>query len=307
MIVLFVRRVFEAIPVLWGAGTLVFFLIHAVPGDPVDLMIGESAQPANREALRASLNLDKPMLTQYAIFWRGVVTGNFGQSFQSRRPVSELIAERLPATAALAILSLLVAVLVAIPLGVLSAKKHGHFLDQFLLFATTLGVSFPNFWLGPLLVLLFSVQLGLLPVSEMQGPLSFILPMLTLGISLASVLIRMTRAAMLEVLRQNYINVAAAQGIGETSLLFKHALRNALIPVITVIGLQLGGLLSGTVITETIFDWPGIGELLFRGIQSRDYPLVQGCVLVISCVYVFANLLADVGYQLANPRLREKA
>ncbi len=299
------RRVLQTIPVIWGAGTLVFFLIHAIPGDPVDLMLGESAQPANRAAMRASLHLDEPLSTQYKVFWQGIFTGDLGHSITTRRAVTSLIMERIPGTAMLAFLALTFAILLAIPLGVLGAAKKNSWFDRTLLLGTTLGVSFPNFWLGPLLVLLFSVHFGLLPVSEMQGPLSFVLPTITLSAGLASVLIRMTRASMLEVLRENYITVAAARGVSQTRILFKHALRNALVPVITIIGLQLGGLLSGTVITETIFDWPGIGELLFRAIQSRDYPLVQGCVLVISCTYVLASLAADIGYHLANPRMRE--
>ncbi len=306
MILLFIRRILQALPVLWGAATLVFFLLHAVPGDPVELMLGESAQPANKAAIRASLNLDQPLLVQYGRFWQGVVKGDLGNSILSRKPVSAMIWERLPATAALAGVALLVSILIAVPLGVMAAAKQGSWFDQLLLFFSTLGVSFPNFWLGPLLVLLFSVHLGLFPVSEMHGPASFVLPAITLGLALASILMRMTRASMLEVLTENYITVAEARGIGKVRILFKHALKNAMIPIITVIGLHLGGLLSGAVITETIFDWPGIGELFFRGIQSRDYPLVQGCVLVIACTYVLANLLADIGYQWANPRLREK-
>ena len=306
MIPLLIRRVLQALPVLWGAATLVFFLLHAVPGDPIDLMIGESAQPANKAAIRASLNLDQPLLVQYGRFWKGIITGDLGNSILSHRPVSAMIGERFPATAALAGVAFIAAILIAIPLGVISAAKQGSWLDQLLLLFSTFGVSFPNFWLGPLLVLLFSVHLSFFPVSEMHGPASFVLPALTLGLALASILIRMTRASMLEVLRENYITVAEAQGISKAKILFKHALKNAMIPIITILGLHLGGLLSGAVITETIFDWPGIGELLFRGIQSRDYPLVQGCVLVIACIYVLANLLADLGYQWANPRLREK-
>lgn len=277
-----------------------------MPGDPVDIMLGEAAQPANKELLRATLHLDQPIGKQYLMFWQGILRGDLGESFLSRRPVSELIAERIPGTALLAIFSLVIAILISIPIGIIAAAKKNGWLDRSVLFLTTLGISFPNFWLGPLLVLLFSIQLGWLPVSEMQGPLSFVLPVITLGIGLASILIRMTRASMLETLRENYITVAKARGLSQTSILFKHALRNALVPIITVIGLQLGGLLSGTVITETIFDWPGIGELLFRAIQSRDYPLVQGCVLVIACTYVFSSLIADLAYQLANPRMREE-
>lgn len=300
------KRLLQLIPVVWGVGTLVFLLLHFVPGDPVDIMLGETAQQANRDALRASLNLDKPMGAQYLLFWKGVATGTLGTGFLSKRPVGALIAERFPATFKLTLASLLWALLLALPLGVLSAVYRDGLLDRAVLMVSILGVAMPNFWLGPLLMLLFAVKLGWVPVSGPGGWLNFVLPSLTLGLGLSCVLTRMIRATMAEVLRQDFITTARSKGLSNRSVVLKHALKNALIPVITVLGLQLGNLLTGTVITETIFDWPGIGELVYRGIQSRDFPVVQGCVLVIAATYVFANTLADIAYTYANPRIELK-
>lgn len=297
------KRFLQLLPVMWGVGTLVFLLLHLVPGDPVDIMLGESAQAANRDALRASLHLDKPLGEQYAIFWKGIFTGNLGTGFLSKRPVSALIAERAPATFFLTIASLAWALMIALPLGVLSAVFRESIFDRIVLFLSIIGVAMPNFWLGPLLMLFFAVHLGWLPVSG-RGELSnYVLPSLTLGLGLACVLTRMIRATMAEVLRQDYITTARSKGLGWMRVNLKHALKNALIPVITILGLQLGNLLTGTVITETIFDWPGVGELVYRGIQSRDFPVVQGCVLVIAATYVAANTLADIAYTYANPRI----
>lgn len=300
------KRLLQLIPVIWGVGTLVFLLLHFVPGDPVDIMLGETAQQANREALRASLNLDKPMGEQYVLFWKGVLTGSLGTGFLSKRPVGSLIADKFPATFKLTLASLAWALLLSLPLGVLSAVFRDSLLDRAVLMVTILGVAMPNFWLGPLLMLLFAVELGWLPVSGPGGAANFVLPSLTLGLGLACVLIRMIRATMAETLRQDYITTARSKGLGWKAVYLKHALKNALIPVITILGLQLGNLLTGTVITETIFDWPGIGELVYRGIQSRDFPVVQGCVLVIAATYVAANTLADVAYTYANPRIELK-
>jgi peptide/nickel transport system permease protein len=300
------KRMLQLIPVTWGVGTLVFLLLHFVPGDPVDIMLGETAQQANREALRAQLNLDKPVAEQYFLFWKGVATGTLGTGFISKRPVGSLIADRFPATFKLTLASLFWALLLALPLGVLSAVFRDSLLDRAVLMVTILGVAMPNFWLGPLLMLLFAVELGWVPVSGPGGLANFVLPSLTLGLGLACVLTRMIRATMAETLRQDYITTARSKGLSNPSVVLKHALKNALIPVITILGLQLGNLLTGTVITETIFDWPGIGELVYRGIQSRDFPVVQGCVLVIAATYVAANTLADVAYTYANPRIELK-
>ena len=306
MLILFCKRLLQLIPVLWGVGTIVFFLLRMVPGDPVDIMLGESAQAANKEALRASLHLDKPLSEQYWLFWKNTLKGDLGESFLTKRKISELIAERFPATASLALLSLLWALCMAIPLGIWAAAKAGTFWDNTILFGTLLGVSLPSFWLGPLLMLFFSVKLGWLPVSERGGPETYFLPSFTLGLAMAAILTRMTRTSLLESLQQDYIITARSKGLSEHKVFLKHALKNSLMPVITVLGLQLGGLFAGTVITETIFDWPGIGELIYRAIQNRDYPLVQACVLVIACTYVAANFVADLAYQWANPRVEEE-
>ncbi|MCO5143523.1 MAG: ABC transporter permease [Oligoflexia bacterium] len=299
-----IKRFFELIPVIWGVGTIVFLLLHLIPGDPVDIMLGENALPAKRDSLRASLNLDKPLITQYGIFWKSVLSGNLGESYISRKPVADLLKERVFATFSLAFFSIIWALVISIPLGVLAAVFRRTLIDQAVLLISVFGVAMPNFWFGPLLVLFFSIQLGWLPVSEMNGFSSYILPSFTLGLGLSAILMRMTRATLVEVLTQDYIVTAKSKGISWWALYFKHALRNALIPLITLIGMQIGGLLAGAVITETIFDWPGIGELIYRGIQSRDFPVVQGAVLVIAFTYVAANTLADLSYSFANPRIR---
>lgn len=300
------RRLLQLIPVLWGVGTLVFLLLHLVPGDPVEIMLGENALPAAKESLRASLRLDRPLPEQYASFWAGVLRGDLGESLISRKPVSTLIAERVPATFSLTMAALAWAVAASLPLGVLAAAFRRRFPDRAVLLYSVLGVSVPSFWVGPLLVLIFSLKMGWFPVSEREGALSYVLPALTLGLGLSAVLARMTRATMAEVLTQDYITTARSKGLGPASIYLKHALKNALIPVITLLALQLGGLLAGALITETIFDWPGLGELVFRAIQSRDFPLVQGCVLVIAFVYVTVNTLADIAYTLVNPRIELK-
>jgi peptide/nickel transport system permease protein len=303
MLPFLLRRLLQLIPVIWGVGTLVFLLLHIVPGDPVEIMLGDSALAVNKDALRAQLHLDRPLPVQYAIFWKSVATGDLGTSFISKRPVARLVAERAPATFKLAFFALLCAVLLAIPLGVLSACFRDGPLDHLTLAFTMLGAAMPNFWLGPLMMLLFSVKLGWLPVSGNAGPSNYVLPAITLGLGMSCVLTRMVRTTMAEVLKNDYITTARAKGLGWSAIYLKHALKNALIPVITILALQLGGLLAGAVITETIFDWPGLGELVYRGIQGRDFPLVQGCLLVIAATYVAANTIADIAYTFANPRI----
>lgn len=306
MIRFLAKRLLQLIPVLWGVGTLVFLLLHLVPGDPVEIMLGESALPAAKESLRASLRLDRPISEQYIGFWAGLARGDLGESLISRKPVASLIAERIPATFSLTAAALAWAVAVSLPLGVLAAAFRRRFLDRAALLYSVLGVSVPSFWIGPLLMLVFSLKLGWLPVSEREGAASYILPAITLGLGLSAVLTRMTRATMAEVLTQDYITTARSKGLSPAAIYLKHALKNALIPVITLLALQLGGLLAGALITETIFDWPGLGELVFRAIQARDFPLVQGCVLVIAFIYVLVNTLADIAYTLVNPRIELK-
>ncbi len=298
------RRLLTLLPTVLGVVTLVFAFVHLVPGDPVDVMLGETALAADKAALRAELGLEGPLWAQYGRYMGGLARGDLGRSFAYRKPVREVIAARLPATLQLAGAALVVAVCVAFPLGVLAAVRKDSALDRGSLVASLLGVSMPNFWLGPLLVLLFSLQLGWFPVSGREGWTSVVLPAVTLGTSLAAILSRMVRSSLVEVLGAEYLQAARARGASEARVVWLHALRNGCLPVITVLGLQLGSLLSGAVITEAVFAWPGIGTLLLRAIQGRDYPLVQGCVLVISLAYVAANLLADLLYRVADPRVR---
>ncbi len=298
------RRLATLVPTLLGVVTLTFLFLHMVPGDPVDVMLGETARPADREALRAELGLDRPLWVQYGRYLGGIARGDLGRSFVYRKPVTELIAARVPATAQLALGALVVALVISVPLGTLAALRKDSALDRGSLVASLLGVSMPNFWLGPLLILAFSVHLRWFPVSGREGWLSVVLPAVTLGTAMAAILARMLRASLVEVLGAEFLRAAQARGVGRARLVWVHAMRNACLPVITLLGLQLGSLLSGAVITEAVFAWPGVGTLLLQAIQGRDYPLVQGCVLVISLGYVGANLGADLLYRWADPRVR---
>ena len=292
------------LPVLLGVATLVFALIHLVPGDPAQSMLGESASPKEIEALQKSLGLDKPLLTQYRVFLTGVAHGNLGTSFRFGTPVTQEIRKRLPDTALLAVSAMVVAILVAIPLGIVAAVFRGRLLDHAAMTLALAGISMPSFWLGPLLAILFAVKLGWLPVSGSGTPLHLILPAVTLGTALAAILARMTRSSVIEELRELYVTAARARGLSQTRAVLRHAFRNSLIPVVTIIGLQFGAVLTGTIITETIFGWPGIGRLLIQAINTRDYPLVQGCILFISVTYVAMNLITDVTYGFLDPRIR---
>ena len=297
-------RLFAAILVSLGVSCLVFLLIHLVPGDPVDMMLGESARLADREALRHALGLDRDLWVQFGLFLKGLFSGDLGLSIHTHRPVSELLLERAPATIQLALASLLVSVGLAVPLGVVAAVRKGSAWDHGAMSFSLLGVSIPNFWLGPLLILVFSVWLGWLPVSGRSGPDSLILPAITLGTALAAILSRMVRSSLLEVLGEDYIRTARAKGLDERQVIWRHALGNAMLPILTLLGLQLGVLLGGAVITETVFAWPGLGKLTIDSILRRDYPVVQGCVLVISLTYVVVNMLTDLAYGLIDPRIR---
>jgi peptide/nickel transport system permease protein len=299
-----VSRIGSALIVVVGVCTLVFLLIHLVPGDPVEAMLGESARPADRAALRASLGLDRPLGEQYLEYLGRLVRLDLGESFQERRPVRQILAERLPATLELAAAALVLALVMALPLGVTAASHRGGVMDSGAMGLSLLGISIPNFWLGPLLIMVFSLWLGWTPVSGREGPASLILPAVTLGTGLAAVLARMVRSSVLEVLGEDYIRTARAKGLSEGAVLWGHALRNAWLPVLTLIGLQLGGLLGGAVITETVFAWPGVGSLLVEAIQGRDYPVVQACVLLISLAYVAVNTLTDLAYTWVDPRIR---
>ena len=298
------RRFLLTIPVLLGVATLVFSLIHLVPGDPVQAMLGESASPQDMTELRARLGLDRPLYVQYGSFLRGLATGNLGTSLRTNQPVAAAIAERLPATFELAFAAMALAVVFAIPLGIIAAAHAGTGVDHAATTLALLGISVPNFWLGPLLAIVFSVTLGWLPVSGRGTAAHLVLPAITLGAPLAAVLARMTRASVLEELRELYVLAARARGLSRARAVLKHAFRNSLIPIVTVLGLQFGAVLTGAVITETIFAWPGVGRLLIQSISFRDYPLVQGCILLIAVTYVSMNLLTDVVYGFLDPRIR---
>lgn len=298
------KRLLSAILVLFGVVTLVFLLIHIVPGDPIEVMLGESAQPADRQALRQALGLDMPLLQQWWQYLYGVIQFDLGESLHSRQSVSELLAERIPATLQLSIASLIIAIVIALPLGIMAAVYKDSIWDRFAMASAMLGVSIPNFVMGPVLILVFALGLGWFPVSGKESWLSLVLPAFTLGSALAAILSRMVRASMLEVLQEEYIRAARARGLTETRVLGRHALRNAALPIITVLGMQFGALLAGAVITETIFSWPGIGQLLIESIQKRDYPVVQACVLLISATYVIVNLVTDILYVVIDPRIR---
>lgn len=299
-----VKRILLLVPVVFGVLTFVFLMIHLVPGDPVELMLGETALQADKETLRKELRLDEPIAVQYLHYLGGLIRGDFGRSLHTNRPVLTSILERFPATIELALAALLIATLIALPLGIIAALRQRSLVDNGAMLFALLGVSIPNFWLGPLLIIFFSLKLGWFPVSGRGSLLHLVLPAITLGTGMSAILARMTRSTFLEVLGKEYITVARAKGIRGLSVVLKHALRNALIPIITIIGLQLGALLSGAIITETIFSWPGIGRLTIQAINTRDYPLVQGCVLFISLSYVMVNLLTDLFYAYIDPRIR---
>ena len=298
------RRLALTVPVLLGVATLVFALIHLVPGDPAEAMLGESAPAADLAELRTKLGLDKPLLVQYQAYVLGLARGNLGTSFRYNTPVAREIGQRLGRTAQLALAAMAVSILVALPLGVLGALYRGQWIDQVATTVSLLGVAMPNFWLGPLLAIVFAVSLGWLPVSGTGTWQHLVLPAVTLGGALAALLARMTRATLIDELRELYVLAARARGVSSARAVISHALRNSLIPVVTIIGLQLGAVLTGTIITETIFAWPGVGRLLIQAISFRDYPLVQGCILFIATTYVTMNLLVDLVYGWIDPRIR---
>ena len=298
------RLMGSVIFVSWVVGTLVFFLIHLVPGDPVAVMLGDWASPADETALREQLGLHLPIWTQYIHYLTGLVQFDLGQSLFFQQPVSELIAERFPMTLQLAVMALLVAVLISFPLGLWAALRSGKWPDHLSMTVSLIGVSIPNFWLGPMLILFFSLSLAWLPVSGAEQPFSWVLPAITLGTALAAILARMLRASLLEVMHEDFIRTAQAKGLPPSLVYGKHALFNALLPVVTILGLQLGTLLGGAVITEVVFDWPGLGQLLVESIQRRDYPVVQGCILIISVAYITINGLTELVYAWLDPRIR---
>jgi ABC-type dipeptide/oligopeptide/nickel transport system permease component len=298
-------RLLYMIPVLWLVVSVVFLLIHLVPGDPIQQMLGEGSSAADIEAARHAYGLDVPLGQQYLNYWKGVLHGDLGRSLRYDQPVSRLIVNRYPWTLELTVASMIVALVISVPAGVRSARRRNRWDDRLLSFVSLLGLSFPNFALGPILILFFAIGLGLLPVSGAGSLAHLVLPAVTMGGALAAILTRMVRTAMLEELGQDYIRTARAKGLPESAVVYKHALRNALVPVLTVVGLQFGALLAGAIVTETIFSWPGIGRLTIQAIGNRDYYLVQGCILMIGLTYVVVNFMTDFFYSLANPRIRQ--
>jgi ABC-type dipeptide/oligopeptide/nickel transport system permease component len=305
-----VRRLAYAVPVLWLVVSVVFLLIHLVPGDPVQQMLGDGATSADVAALRHAYGLDAPLGVQYLRYWTGVLHGDLGESLRLQLPVRQLVMERYPYTLVLTLAALLLGVAVAVPAGVSSALYRGKWSDSLLGFLSLLGLSFPTFALGPVLILIFSIKLGWLPVSGAGDGwgdllLHLILPAAAMGSGLAAVLTRMVRAAMLEELGADYVRTARAKGVSEQAVVYRHALGNALGPVITLVGLQFGALLAGAIVTEVIFSWPGIGRLMLSAISNRDYALAQGCILAAGLTYVAVNLLTDVAQAMVDPRVRE--
>ncbi len=299
-----IKRLTSLLPVIVGVLCLTFALLHMVPGDPVDVMLGESASPADRELLKAQLGLDQPLYMQFGQYAANILKGDFGVSIHTQTPVTQLLAQAYPATLILAVTALSIGLLIGIPLGIWSALKAGHWQDVMVTMVSIRLAAMPAFWLGPVLMLVFAVWLGWLPVSGMGSPASIILPAVTLGLGLSAILTRMTRTSLLEVLNEDYIRTARAKGLSERQVLLKHALRAALLPMVTIVGLQMGSLLAGAVITETIFSWNGIGRLLVDSIEKRDYPVTQACVLVVALTYVLINQATDLAYRWLDPRTR---
>ena len=299
------RRLLMLIPVLFGISIFVFLLMYFTPGDPAVLMLGEGAPPEQLEALREAMGLNDPFYVQYYRWLRNAVRGDLGRSLRSKKLVTEEILDRLPATTELAVAAVAFAVIVGVPVGILSATKPNSWFDNLAMVAALTGVGMPVFWQGIMLILIFSVHLRWLPSSGRMGGLEYlILPAITLGTASTASIARLTRSAMLEVLQQDYIRTARSKGLPRRMVTFRHALRNALIPVVTMIGLQFGGLMSGEVLTETIFAWPGIGRMIVDAINNKDFPLVQGTIMTFALMYALVNLIIDVTYALLDPRLR---
>ena len=298
------KRLLYTLPVIWLVVSMVFLLIHLVPGDPVEQMLGEGATASDISALRHQYGLDQPLGVQYVHYWQGVLRGDLGRSLRLNDSVTHLLLTRYPYTLELTVAALVLALALAIPAGVAAALRRARWQDTTVGVVSLLGLSFPGFALGPILILIFSIEIGWLPVSGAGSPAHLVLPAITMGSALAAILTRMVRTAMLEELGQDYVRTARAKGLPEHIVVYRHALRNAIIPVMTLVGLQFGAMLAGAIVTETIFSWPGIGRLTISAISNRDYPLVQGCILAVGLTYILVNLLTDVLYTVANPRIR---
>lgn len=304
-------RVLLTLPVVWVVVSLVFLLIHIVPGDPVELMLGEGATATDLATVRHQLGLDQPLHIQYLHYWRDVLHGDLGRSIRLNDSVLHLITTRYPYTIELTVAALLIGLALALPAGIASATRRARWQDHAIGLVSLFGLSFPAFALGPVLILVFSIVLGWLPVSGAgsdpfwQGGWRYlVLPAIAMGASLAAILTRMIRTAILEELHQDYIRTARAKGLSERRILYRHALPNALVPIVTVVGLQFGALLAGAIVTETLFSWPGLGRMVVSAISGRDYALVQGSLLAIGLTYVLVNLLTDLAYRWVNPRMR---
>jgi len=304
------HRLFGGLLAVIGAVTLVFLALRVTPGDPADNILGDEAPAAAKAEFRARLHLDKPMLTQYKMLWTQIADGSLGDTYElgERRSVADKIAAVLPATIELALAAMVVACSIAIPFGILAALHHGKVLDKVTMLLALVGVAIPVFWSGPLLLFLFAVEWQLLPApgAPLDGPLPLLLPALVLGSALSAKLSRLVRAAVLDVMKEDFVVTARAKGIGESRILRVHILRNALIPILTVAGLQLAALLSGAIVTEKVFARPGVGTLLLDAIIKRDYAVIQGCVIVVTIAYIVVNVVVDLGYLIADPRVRSR-
>lgn len=318
------HRLTMIVPVILGVTLIIFIILASIPGDPARIMLGEAASADEVEAIRAELGLDRPLLVRYGLFLSQLVQGDLGDSITQRAPVLTLILNRMPATLELTFFAMLIGTLIGVVAGIISATKQYSLLDYTAMVSSILGVSMPVFWLGMMLILLFSVHLGWLPVSGrgpglvatlpalfsgdfepfIQGLRHMILPAVTLGTGLAALIARMTRSSMLEIIRQDFVKTAKAKGLPGRLVILKHALKNALIPVVTALGLQFGALLGGAVLTESIFAWPGLGRLAVDSIYARDFPMIQGVVLIITLGVVLVNLIVDLVYTLIDPRIR---
>jgi len=299
-----IRRILVAFVVLFGVSTFVFFMVHLIPGDPATVMLGVRATPTRVAALRESMGLDEPLVVQYGNFLLNVVQGDFGRSFRTNRPVVHEIQVRMWPTVQLAFAGMGLALLIGIASGVLAASKRDTWVESAVMVLAMVGISIPNFVLGMLLMLLFSVHLRWLPTMGYGTPLHLVLPALSLGFLYSAIIARITRSSMVEILGMDYIRSARAKGLSEQTVMYKHALRNGLIPVVTIAGLYLGVLLGGAVVIETLFSWPGLGRLAVESIAARDYPMIQGIVLVLATGFVFVNLLVDISYGFLDPRIQ---
>ncbi len=302
-----VKRILALIPVAAGVVAIVSLLIHLVPGNPADVVLGPYASDVEKQEYLTAMGLDRPVVVQMAAYFGNLLEGNLGTSMIYQKPVALMIRERVVPTLELALCAMVIAIGFSLPLGILSAVFRGRWVDYGAMGFALIGVAIPNFWLGPLLILLFSLYLGVLPVSERGDWSTYVLPSVSLGLALAAMLSRMTRNSMLDMMKEDFARTARSKGAGEWTVILKHVLRNAALPLVTIIGLQFGVLLTGAIITERVFDWPGLGSLILEGINNRDYPVVQGCVLTFSATYLLVNLITDLIYSWVDPRIRNSA